>query len=254
LSLFYGQPETGEYSGSGNINGFPRRDTIPSLHMRIMEAMPYRATSTWLPRVLFESALITVSILLALALDEWRENRQDELTIELAMSNFLSEIRQNKARVDDAAPFNKGLKNVLSNRQAAGDIKTVTEFLAIVESYNPPVLQSTAWETALATGSVSKMDYNLVSALSLTYGLQNRYQQASRSGVAELTNPRNLSEGGLDLAVYNAVRYLGDMSSMETELSVVYEEAESVIQDSWMKMKQATPEEAKAWAAKPMQR
>jgi len=53
-----------------------------------------------------------VSILLALGLDEWRENREAEETIRLAMSNFLSEIRQNKARVDAAALFSQGCKVV----------------------------------------------------------------------------------------------------------------------------------------------
>ena len=43
--------------------------------------MSAKSTPTWLPRVIFESALITVSILLALGLDEWRENRESEETI-----------------------------------------------------------------------------------------------------------------------------------------------------------------------------
>ncbi len=42
----------------------------------------------------------------------------------------------------------------------------------MAESYTPVILQSAAWETALATGSLAKMDYNLVSALSQTYSLQ----------------------------------------------------------------------------------
>jgi len=210
--------------------------------------MPAKSTSVWLPRVLFESALITVSILLALGLDEWREDRQDEEMIEQAMSNFLSEIRQNQARVEDAAPFNRGLQNVLSNRYADGDITSIAEFIGIVESYTPVVLQSTAWETALATGSVSKMDYNLVSALSLTYGLQNRYQQTSRTGMSDLTSPQNLSADRLELAIYNSVRYLGDVTAMETELDVVYEEAELIIRDAWKTMKQATPSEVLTWA------
>ncbi|MCJ7557147.1 MAG: hypothetical protein MUP90_09570 [Gammaproteobacteria bacterium] len=213
--------------------------------------MSSKSNTVWLPRVLFESALITASILLALALDEWRDERQTAEAIEQAMSNFLSEIRQNKARVDDAAPFNQGLRNVLSQRYRAGDIGTVDDFIGIVESYNPVVLQSTAWDTALATGSVAKMDYNLVSALSFTYGLQNRYLQTTRNAMSDLTSPQNLSVERLDLAIYNSVRYLEDVTSMETELIVVFGEAEKSIQEAWIDMKQATPEEAQAWAAVP---
>lgn len=190
-------------------------------------------TSVWLPRVIFESALITVSILLALALDEWREDRQDLQTVEQALSNFLSEIEQNKARVDDAAPFNLGLRNVLDQRYREGNIGSIDEFISILESYTPVVLQSTAWETALATGSVTKMDYSLVSALSLTYGLQSRYQESSRQTISDLTSPQNLSTDRLELAIYNSVRYLDAVTLMESELSVVYDEAEAVIRSAW---------------------
>jgi hypothetical protein len=192
--------------------------------------MPNKGTSIWLPRVLFESALIVLSILIALGLDEWRDDREDEETVQLALSNFASELRQNQARVADAAPFNRGLRSVLRDRYRENDIGSVDEFVNMVGSYAPVVLQSTAWETALATGSLAKMDYHLVSALSLTYSLQSRYQQANRSGMADLTSPQNLSEDKLNLAVYNSIRYLDDITSMEEELGVIYTEAFSVIQ------------------------
>jgi hypothetical protein len=92
------------------------------------------------------------------------------------------------------------------------------------------------------------MEYNLVAALSLTYGLQARYQQASRDGMAQLTSPENLLADRLEWAIYNSVRYLDDVTSMETELGVVYEEAEAVIVDEWVAMMHATPEEGRAWA------
>lgn len=194
--------------------------------------MPAKTTADWLPRVLFESTLIVLSILVALGLDEWRGERQDEETVQLALSNFASELRQNQARVEDAAPFNRGLRSVLRNRYENGDIDSVDEFVNMVESYVPVVLQSAAWETALATGSLAKMEYDLVSALSLTYSLQNRYQLSSRSGMAELTSPQNLSEEKLNLAVYNSIRYLDNITSMEEELGVIYEEAYLVIQSA----------------------
>lgn len=191
--------------------------------------MPSNSTAVWLPQVLIESALIVISILVALGLDEWRQKREDAETAQQALSNFISEVRQNQARVDDSAPFNKGLLDVLKRRYEGSGIDTVEEFVIMVESYTPLVLQSTAWETALATGSLAKMEYNLVSALSLTYSLQNRYQLATRSGVANLTSPQNLSADKLDLAIYNAVRYLNDITNMEQELAVVYFEVTNVL-------------------------
>ncbi len=196
--------------------------------------MAAKSTSVWLPRVLFESALIVMSILVALGLDEWRENREDEETVQLALSNFVREIQLNQTSVEDSAPFNQGLRSVLRNRYQTDDIGSVDEFVNMVESFEPAVLQSTAWETALATGSLAKMQFELVSALSLTYSLQNRYQMASRTGMAELTSPQNLSEDKLNLAVYNSIRYLTDITSMEEELSVTYNEASAVVQMAMM--------------------
>lgn len=210
--------------------------------------MAPRPTSVWLPRVLFESALITLSILAALALDEWRDDRQDEETVEIALSNFVREIRSNRARVDDAAPFNQGLRDVLGRRSESDDITSSAEFIDMMESYNPVVLQATAWETALATGSVAKMEYELVSAMSLTYGLQNRYSQTTRDGMSDLVRPENLSAEKMPLTVYNAIRYLNDVIAMETELSIVYGEAESVILNTWAEMRDATADDAIAWA------
>jgi len=203
--------------------------------------MTSNVSSVWLPRVLFESALIVVSILVALGLDEWRQNRQNQAVIRHALTSFLSEVQQNRIRVEDSTPFNQGLRSVLNRHYVDNDISSVDEFVSMVETYSPAVLQSTAWETALATGSLAKMDYNLVSALSLTYSLQNRYQLASRNGFTELTSPQNLAEDKLKLAAYNSVRYLDNITGMETELGVIYEEATIIIQSAIDAMDRGVP-------------
>jgi hypothetical protein len=191
--------------------------------------MASKAISTWLPQVIIESVLIVVSILVALGLDAWREQREDEQFVRTALTNFLIEIQQNRNRVEDAAPFNKGLRQVLAQHYADDDISSIDEFVNMVEIYSPAALQSTAWDTALATGSLAKMEYNLVTALSLTYNLQSRYDAATRSGMAELTSPQYLFDDNLKLAVYNSIRYLDEVTSMESELGITYGEASLVI-------------------------
>ena len=192
--------------------------------------MASKAVAIWLPQVTIESILIVVSILVALGLDSWREKRNDEEFVRLALSNFQIEIQQNQARIDDAAPFNQGLLTVLSRHYSVGDIDTVDEFVMMVEIYSPAALQSTAWDTALATGSLAKMEYSLVSALSLTYNLQDRYDSSTRSGMNDLTSPQYLSEDKLKLAIYNSIRFLDDVTGMEAELAVIYVEASLVIE------------------------
>ena len=206
--------------------------------------MASRALSTWLPQVIIESVLIVVSILVALGLDEWRENREDEEFVRTALSNFLIEIRQNQTRVDDAAPFNKGLRQVLSQHYENEDITTVDDFVNMVEIYSPAALQSTAWDTALATGSLAKMEYNLVTALSLTYSLQSRYDTTTHSGMSDLTSPQHLTDDNLKLAVYNSIRYLDEVTGMETELGITYVEASLVIQAALQRLNTGEDDDA----------
>ncbi len=191
--------------------------------------MTSKAVSIWLPQVIIESVLIVVSILVALGLDSWRQDHEDQQLVRTALSNFLTEVQQNQIRVEDAIPFNLGLRLVLNQHYAVGDIETVDEFVSMVESYSPAALQSTAWDTALATGSLAKMDYNLVAALSRIYRSQDRYNLTTRSGMSELTSPQYLSEDNLKLAIYNSTRFFESVTSMEAELEVTYEIAARVI-------------------------
>ena len=191
--------------------------------------MASKAPAIWLPQVMFESALIVVSILVALGLDEWREKREDAELVRNSLTTFLIEIQQNKIRVEDAVPFNQGLRQVLARHYFDDDVETVDEFVSMIESYSPAALQSTAWDTALATGSLAKMEYTVVTALSLTYGLQNRYQLATQTGMSNLTSPQNLSQDKLKLSFYNSIRYLDTVTSLETELGITYMEAMSAV-------------------------
>jgi len=206
--------------------------------------MTSKAVSIWLPQVVIESVLIVVSILVALGLDSWRQNREDEEFVRTALSNFEIEVRQNKARIDDAAPFNRGLRIVLSQHYGVGDIDTVDEFVNMVEIYSPAALQSTAWDTALATGSLAKMEYGLVTALSLTYSLQDRYDRSTRAGMSDLISPQFLSEDTLKLAIYNSIRFLDDVTGMEVELEVTYGEAARVIQSALRQLDVAGSDDA----------
>ena len=210
--------------------------------------MPTRATSIWLPRVMFESALIVASILVALGLDEWREDRQNQETIQHALSSFLSEVQRNQLKVEGNIPFNQGLRMVLAQHYRNDDVETVDEFVNMIESYDAVMLQSTAWETALATGALAKMEYDLVSALSLTYNLQNRYLAINRDGMAELTSPQNLADGRLDLSVYNSIRYLDAVIRMEAELSGTYDLAQVVIRSALISINEDLAETAEVRA------
>jgi hypothetical protein len=67
-----------------------------------------------LPRVLVESALIVFSVLVALAVDEWRDSRRQRVRAEAALVAILSELEANRAAIERA-------RDASVNRRATRD-------------------------------------------------------------------------------------------------------------------------------------
>ena len=108
----------------------------------------------WISRVLVESILVVGSILLALALDEWNEGQDYQDLATLSLVNFEREIQQNRLRLEGVTPFHVGLRDVLANMDTGGADVYTTMVRNILESFQPAILVSTAWETAVAAGAL----------------------------------------------------------------------------------------------------
>ena len=178
--------------------------------------------ASWLPRTIVESALIVISILLALALDEWQEDLEIQELIDRSIVNFQNELTQNKSRIEDIGVYHRGVLQVLQRRTFARDSESLEEFRNIMEALQPIVLTSSAWETAVATGALGRMEYELVSALTLTYNTQLRFDDDYRSMLRLLLSPINLNKENLPITTYNAGRFVTDVTTAESELSVYY--------------------------------
>ena len=163
-----------------------------------------------------------ISILLALALDEWQDDLEIQELIDRSIVNFQNELNQNKSRIDDIGVYHMGVLQVLQRRTFEPDGEPLKEFRNIMETLQPIVLTSSAWETAVATGALGRMDYELVSALTLTYNTQLRFDDDYRSMLRLLLSPINLNEENLRNTTYNAGRFIADVTLAESELSVYY--------------------------------
>ena len=185
----------------------------------------------WLPRALVESVLIVLSILLALTLDEWQEDQEIEELIDRSMVNFVNELNQNKSRVDDVSAYHQGVWHVLEGWSGNDETASVVEFRNIMDAMQPVVLTSSAWQTAVATGALGRMDFELVSALALTYNTQFRFDERYNSMLQNLLSPYSLHEENLEITIYNATRFVADVSSSESELGAYYAQSLTLLSD-----------------------
>ena len=180
---------------------------------------------SWLLRVLFESILIVFSILLALGLNEWQNDNEKQRLVDRSILAFEREIQQNEAILADLVPYHAGLRDVLHKRAEGVEPGTVAEYRDIIQGFKPAALFSSAWGTAVATGSLANMDYELVSALSLTYGIQLRFDEVYGNGSNDLLRPGIVTKESLPATLYAAGRYMDDVTAAEGELQAVYTQA-----------------------------
>ena len=178
--------------------------------------------ATWLPRALVESTLIVMSILLALALDEWKEDQEIQELIDRSVANFANELARNHSRVEDVRTYHQAVGEILEKHRGDELLTSVEEFRNIMAAMQPVVLTSSAWQTAVATGSLTRMNFELVSALSLTYNTQPVFNQKYNSTLDRLLSPSNLRSENLRFTIHNASRFLKAVASSESELSGYY--------------------------------
>ncbi len=185
----------------------------------------------WLAEVIVQSIAVTVSILLALWVDQWKQRRAARDLATESMSNFVTEIQRNEARVDDILPYHEGIRSMLQHEETSRSIHTQAEFQSAigVDGLRPPSLLQTAWQTAVATGALTHLDYETVAALSLTYTLQDRFREDSRAGFQSVMQASDFRPGAADMAVHSADNYLREVVSSENDLRATYAQAEQVL-------------------------
>ncbi|HEY5086894.1 MAG TPA: hypothetical protein VII66_05965 [Gemmatimonadaceae bacterium] len=185
----------------------------------------------WLAEVIVQSIAVTVSILLALWVDQWKQQRAARDLAILSMSNFATEIRQNEARLDDVLPYHEGLRSMLKQVESSHSIHTQAQFQDAVgiDGLRPPSLLQTAWQTAVATGALTHLDYETVAALSLTYTLQDQFREDSRTGFQSVMQASDFKPGEGEMAVHSADNYLREVVTSENDLRATYAQAEEVL-------------------------
>lgn len=175
----------------------------------------------WLPRVLAESVLIVLSVLLALAADEWRESRRHRREAATAQREIVEELRTNRNAVREALRYHSTLVDTLAaHRDSAW---TPSPRLFSRGFVAPAQLSQTAWSSASETGTLTHMDYRTVLELSRVYAQQERYEVQARAIGQILYN--ELYQGGTGSVVRNhrnLASIIGAFRYRERELLEVY--------------------------------
>ena len=112
-----------------------------------------------------ETFFVLLGVLLALALDEWRQGRRDQEVVVLALENIRDEIQANRSEVRRALAHHRELLRRLEKTPGMG------------VALQPAMIRNNAWQAAQSSQAAARMDFSSVAAFSEMEELQDVYQR-----------------------------------------------------------------------------
>lgn len=165
----------------------------------------------WL-QIALETAFVIAGVLLALAVDEWRQGRRDQELVALALRNIHAEMEENRATVQEALSYHRDL---IARLQKDPENTGGTP-------YRPAIIRNNAWEAAQSSQAAAKMDFGVIAAVSGMEELQDHYQKLVQGVMPQVYG----SGSTVRLPI------LLDLLSFEKMLLEVYDETERALASS----------------------
>jgi len=159
-----------------------------------------------LPEIALEGVFVVFAILLALAADQWQENRQNVEIAERALQGIETEMLANRVELLDSRGPNLEL---LGRLEAEVEDDAAASGLSVQFEYS--LLSSAAWQTAQVTQAIHHADYNLIQQIAKLYDLQDLFTESQRGMVQQMTG----MGGDADRFVEGALGHLSIVMGVE---------------------------------------
>ena len=167
-------------------------------------------------KIIWEIFAIVLAVLLALALDNYNENRKEKKLAEYALQSILTEVENNLASIKENYQKNQErLEQLILTRDTL--IKMGKEALdgGISLYYEQTILSNGAWEMAKLTGTTQQLSPDLLQDLSQIHSLQQMYATTGQNYFLQIAsiefNSENNEKAKID-ALVNLIAISGGVS------------------------------------------
>ncbi len=175
-----------------------------------------------------QSAMIVLSVLLALAASSWADARKQQRLADQALQSFAQEIRANRARVARLLPYHDSLTVAALRADSLRSVHSYADWQHAYPGWSgfaPPDLTTAAWQSALATGALTNIRYDRVAALSNVYTIQNKLDSFNTSYIPLF----DFSDAAMPSTVRRMHAYSATVLSFERTLISSYDETLDLI-------------------------
>lgn len=129
---------------------------------------------------LLEGLFIVVSVALGFTVSEYGKARDDRELARRMLTSIQAEIEHNRRTLEPFIPIHRAWREALDRRNPADATGSAVELffearpqLPSEIKANVPLLRRAAWDTAVSTGGLRLIDYDLAAALSEMYRMQD---------------------------------------------------------------------------------
>ena len=171
--------------------------------------------------LLLEASMVVFAVLVALAVDEWREERQLAEQVSLARSAIETEVSSNRRELEVSLPTVQKLHDDV--RRMAAALRADTGRVEWDVDARIPDFSDAAWETARSTGVMARMDYDWILRTARIYESQSVATQAQNGlfatlGSAIVRQPEIERVTDLQGQLFLLLQLYGDLSRKYAEL------------------------------------
>jgi len=152
-------------------------------------------------RLLFEAALIILSVALGFAVTEWRQNRADRELVARVIENVRIEVELNLAQLEQQIVRHQQMIKMFESADVSDSGKSAWDIaLEIMMKMGGGMdtlpLRQAAWDAAVSSGALRLMDYDLTAALSDIYVSQHdAYTTTALQSVPAIFTPDTFRPG-----------------------------------------------------------
>lgn len=144
-----------------------------------------------LPELLVEAVSVVFAVLLALAVDEWREDRSHKALAERARAGILEEIRGNEAELRISREKNRALLRQVEEARLQIEQRRDA---SLQFNFRIALLSSAAWNTAQMTQAAGFLDFDWLRRVSNVYELQGVYVTSQAAVVDRISSISEILE------------------------------------------------------------
>ena len=130
-------------------------------------------------RWLIEGLLIVVSVALGFSLTQWGDRRRERELADRMLLSVRTEVEYNRATLDPYLSIHRAWRDAFDRHDLSTGSGSAIDVLFETRppllpgmTTNVPLLRRAAWDTALSTGALRLIDYDLAAGISEIYNMQ----------------------------------------------------------------------------------